>query len=185
MSVGAAICRYDINIHLCGSEASVTLNGLYLGSGRQHVDFHTRIHHSVPNCRSEQLYKGILGGSARGVFNGQVHVHPQAQKSDAQQANHNLLLSRNAEIDTKPQLEILADDVKCSHGTTVGQLDAGMLFYLRSRGVPEAQARGLLTFGFAHDLVERISSTNLAERMEHLLVEVLPNGEALRAIVED
>ena len=132
----------------------------------------------------EQLYKGILGGSARGVFNGQVHVHEHAQRSDAQQANHNLLLSRNAEIDTKPQLEILADDVKCSHGTTVGQLDDTMLFYLRSRGVPEAQARGLLTYGFAHDIVERLNSATLAARMEHLLVEVLPHDDELRNLVD-
>jgi Fe-S cluster assembly protein SufD len=184
LSVGAAIHRSDINVHLLGEQASVTLNGLYIGSGRQHVDFHTRIHHAAPHCQSEQLYKGILSGSARGVFNGQVHVHEHAQKSDAQQANHNLLLSRNAEIDTKPQLEILADDVKCSHGTTVGQLDETMLFYLRSRGVPLAQAQGLLTYGFAHDIVERLSSSNLAGRMERLLVEALPHGDELRAIVE-
>ena len=184
LSVGAALHRADINVHLSGEEASVTLNGLYIGSGRQHVDYHTRIHHAEPNCSSEQLYKGILGGSARGVFNGQVHVHEHAQRSDAQQANHNLLLSRNAEIDTKPQLEILADDVKCSHGTTVGQLDDTMLFYLRSRGVPEAQARGLLTYGFAHDIVERLNSATLAARMEHLLVEVLPHGDELRALVD-
>jgi Fe-S cluster assembly protein SufD len=185
MSAGSAISRYDINVHLNGDSAACVLNGLYLGSGRQHVDFHTRIHHAKPNCTSEQLYKGILGGSSRGVFNGQVHVHQDAQKSDAQQANHNLLLSRNAEIDTKPQLEILADDVKCSHGTTVGQIDQGMLFYLRSRGVPETQARGLLTFGFAHDLVDRLSVPAVAARMEKILLETLPHGDELKALVEE
>ena len=184
MSVGGAIARYDINVHLRGEHASCVLNGLYLGSGRQHVDFHTRIHHVEPNCNSEQLYKGVLGGSARGVFNGQVHVHAHAQKSDAQQSNHNLLLSRNAEIDTKPQLEILADDVKCSHGTTVGQIDNNMLFYLRSRGVPEVQARGLLTYGFAQNLVERLTIAPLAARMERILMEALPHGDELKTLVE-
>lgn len=184
VSVGGALSRHDVNVHLLGGQANCTLNGLYLGSARQQVDFHTRIHHRVPDCQSEQLYKGILSGSSRGVFNGQVHVHEDAQRSDAQQESHNLLLSRNAEIDTKPQLEILADDVKCTHGTTVGQLDETMLFYLRSRGVPEVQARGLLTFGFAHDLVERITVPSVADRVEHILVEVLPHGEEVKALVD-
>lgn len=184
LSVGGAIARHDLNAHLVGKGGRCEMNGLYLGTGRQHVDFHTRIHHRAAKCSSAQLYKGVLGSSSRGVFNGQVHVHPHAQQSDAQQANHNLLLSKNAEIDTKPQLEILADDVTCSHGATVGQLDADMLFYLRSRGVPEVQARGLLTYGFAHDIVERLSISTIAARMEHLLVEVLPNSEQLKTLME-
>jgi Fe-S cluster assembly protein SufD len=184
LSVGGAIARHDLNAHLLGEGGRCEMNGLYLGTGKQHVDFHTRIHHRAAKCSSSQTYKGILDGNSRGVFNGQVHVHPDAQQSDAQQANHNLLLSKNAEIDTKPQLEILADDVTCSHGATVGQLDADMLFYLRSRGVPDVQARGLLTYGFAHDIVERLSISTIAARMEHLLVEVLPNGDELKNLVE-
>ena len=127
------MARYDINTRLQGEDARCVLNGLYLGRARQHVDFHTRTYHDAPSCTSEQQYKGIMNDHARGVFNGQVHVAKDAQKSDAVQSNHNLLLSRNSEVDTKPQLEINADDVKCAHGTTVGQLDERQLFYLRSQ----------------------------------------------------
>ena len=151
--------------------------------GRQHVDFHTRIFHAHPDCTSRQHYKGILDGHSRGVFNGQVHVYEGADGSDAEQSNQNLLLSRNAEVDTKPQLEIYADDVRCAHGTTVGQLDEHMLFYLRSRGIPEAQARGLLTYGFAHDVVERLASESLRGRVEHVLMEVLPHGDELKTLM--
>lgn len=180
LSLGANIARHDINTHFKAPGARCVMNGLYLGTGRQHVDFHTQIHHEAPDCSSQQLYKGILDGHGRGVFNGQVHVWPDAQRSDAEQSNHNLLLSRNAEIDTKPQLEIYADDVKCSHGTTVGQLDDNQLFYLRSRGIPEAEARGMLTYGFAHDIAERLTVDALRERVEKVLLETLPNVDALR-----
>ncbi len=183
LSVGAALARYDINTEFAAPNGSCALNGLYLGSARQHVDFHIRTFHNHPHCTSRQYYKGVLDGSARGVFNGQVHVLPSAQKSDAQQANHNLLLSRNTEIDTKPQLEIYADDVRCAHGTTVGQLDEQMLFYLRSRGIPEPQARGLLTYGFAHDVVERIPIEGLRQHIEHVLIEILPYGKELKELV--
>jgi Fe-S cluster assembly protein SufD len=182
LSIGAAIARNDINTWFTAPNANATLNGLYIGSGRQHVDFHTRTYHDAPDCTSKQHYKGILDGHGRGVFNGQVHVAVDAQRSDAEQANHNLLLSRNAEIDTKPQLEIYADDVKCAHGTTVGQLDSDMLFYLRSRGIPDEQARGMLTYGFAHDIAARLSLDALRERVEHVLLEVLPYGESIKEL---
>src|SRR6202011_3271000 len=123
-----------------------TLNGLYLASGRQHIDNHTVIDHARPHCASHELYKGILDGRATGVFNGKIFVRQDAQKIDAKQTNQNLLLSRDAIIHTKPQLEIFANDVRCTHGATVGQLDEDAIFYLRSRGIGAEEARGLLTY---------------------------------------
>ena len=124
----------------------------------------------------------MLAGRSRGVFNGVVYVHPGAQKTDAQQANHNLLLSRDAEIDTKPQLEIYADDVKCSHGATVGQLDENQMFYLRSRGIPEPTAAGMLTYGFAHDLVEHMGLEPVRHLIEEILVRKLPHAAELQGV---
>ena len=157
--MGGRLVRYGIGVSLEGAGARVTLNGLYAARGRQHVDFHTRVDHREPGGISEQVYKGLLDGHGRGVFNGRVVVHRDAQHSDASQSNHNLLLSEDAEIDTKPQLEIFADDVKCSHGATVGQLDERALLYVRSRGLGEAAARALLTFGFAEDVLARMGGT--------------------------
>jgi Fe-S cluster assembly protein SufD len=156
-----------------------TLNGLYLVGGRQHVDHHTRIDHRMPNGTSRENYRGVLDGASHGVFNGKVIVHPGAQKTNAFQANHNLLLSRDAEIDTKPQLEIFADDVKCNHGATVGQLDANQLFYLRSRGVDEVVARNMLVHAFAHDVIERIRVAALRTRLEQILLDRLPPVERI------
>jgi len=156
ISLGAALARHDVAIDLDGEGAQAVLNGLYLADGRQHVDHHTRIEHIKPHTTSEENYKGVLGGHARGVFNGKVTVHPQAQKSDARQSNKNLLLSANAEVDTKPELQIYADDVKCGHGATVGQLDEDAVFYLRSRGIDKGKAQGLLTYAFAEEVVSRI-----------------------------
>ena len=149
-----------------------------MAAGRQHVDFHTTIDHAEPRGTSRELYKGILGGRARGVFNGRILVQPGAQKTDSQQSSQNLLLSREAEVDTKPELEIYADDVKCSHGATVGQLDADMLFYLRSRGIDEATAQGFLTRGFAQDVIERMSIDAVRERLERLVVTHVPGPES-------
>ena len=129
------------------------------------------------------IYKGVLDGRSRGVFNGRVYVHPDAQKSDAEQVNRNLLLSKDAEIDTKPQLEIYADDVKCSHGATVGQLDEDMVFYLRSRGIEETAARGLLTYGFASDVLERMPLACVREKLQEQLLSWLPNANRIREIV--
>lgn len=183
VSLGAALARHDINVRLSAPGAECTLNGLYMASGRQHVDYHTRIDHLAPHCTSAEDYKGVLGGRARGVFNGRVLVHKDAQKTDASQSNRNLLLSADAEIDTKPQLEIHADDVKCAHGATVGQLDQRMVFYLRSRGLDEAKARALLTYGFARDIVDRIDIDALREIVADALLDELPHAGELRSML--
>jgi len=166
---GAALSRTNIYTSLAGPGAHATLYGLYLGAGRQHVDHQTRIEHAAPNCTSWEVYKGILDGRAHGVFNGKVYVHPVAQKTDGKQTNKNLLLSDTAKVDTKPQLEIFADDVKCTHGATVGSLDALPLFYCRSRGIPEAEARTLLTYAFAADVLEEIRSRPVVDHLEELM----------------
>ncbi|MDX1514318.1 MAG: Fe-S cluster assembly protein SufD [Gammaproteobacteria bacterium] len=184
ISFGGALVRNDISVALDASDAVCTLNGLFMADGRQHVDYHTRIDHLRPACTSKEYYKGILSGRARGVFNGAVYVHPGADKTDAHQTNNNLLLSRDAEIDTKPQLEIYADDVKCSHGATVGQLDDNMLFYLRSRGIPENAARGLLVYGFARDIVDRIEVGAIRSRIADSLLSWLPVDDAIKKIVK-
>jgi Fe-S cluster assembly protein SufD len=137
------------------------LNGLFVGDRPQHTDTHTRIDHVAPHCVSRELYRGILDGRARGVFHGLILVRRGAQKTDAYQTNRNLLLSREALVNSTPQLEILADDVKCKHGSTTGQLDAGALFYLRSRGIGEAAARSLLTYAFASEVLQGIPLENL------------------------
>ena len=184
ISLGAAISRNEIHVNLNGPGAECTLNGLYMGSANQYVDYHTRIDHSQPHCNSKEHYKGVLGGSAQGVFNGRVYVHPDAQKSDAQQSNQNLLLSATAEVDTKPQLEIYADDVKCSHGATIGQLDESMVFYMRSRGIPESAARSLLTYGFAREIVDRIDLPQLRECVALALLDGMPDSTRLRSMIQ-
>ncbi len=183
-SFGGALVRNDIRVGLDAEDATCTLNGLFLADGRQHVDYHTYIDHRQPRCVSQELYKGILSGRARGVFNGAVYVHPGAIKTDAHQSNNNLLLSRDAEIDTKPQLEIYADDVKCSHGATIGQLDENMLFYLRSRGIQEQSARGLLVYGFARDIIDRIEVNAIRNRLAESLLRWLPHADQVRKIVQ-
>ena len=174
VQLGGRLVRYGVDISLDGPGAEVTLNGLYVARGRQHVDFHTRVDHRKPGGRSEQVYKGLLDGRGRGVFNGRVLVHRDAQHSDASQSNHNLLLSPDAEIDTKPQLEIFADDVKCSHGATVGQLDERAIHYVRARGLGEEAARALLTFGFAEDVLARMGEPAIRRHVERGLVAALP-----------
>ena len=184
VSLGARLSRHDIDVALDDGHARCSLDGLYVANGRQHVDFHTSVEHIAPSCESVEYYKGIAGGRGRGVFNGRVHVHPDAQKTEAHQTNRNLLLSRNAEIDTKPQLEIHADDVKCSHGATIGQIDEQMLFYLRARGIDESAARGMLTYGFARDVVDRITLPGLREAIGAAVLERLPGGDDLREILQ-
>ena len=176
VGIGGRISRSDVNVRLDAEHASCAMNGLYLVNGRQHMDFHTRVDHFHPHGTSDELFKGILDGHGRSVFNGQVHVHRDAQKTDSTQSNHNLVLSRDAEVDTKPQLEIFADDVKCSHGATIGQLDEDMLFYLRSRGLDEAQARTTLTFAFAHDVIERMSLQAVRRQIVEALAAALPSA---------
>ena len=182
ITLGAALTRNDITTAFAAQGCEATLDGLYLVSGRQHVDNHTRIDHLEPYGTSHESYRGVLDGHSRAVFNGKVVVYPGAQKTKAYQANHNLLLSRDAEVDTKPQLEIYADDVKCTHGATVGQIDENQLFYLRARGVEEAMARGLLVHAFAHDVIERIRVTSLRTRLEQILFTRLPQGSRIREL---
>jgi Fe-S cluster assembly protein SufD len=165
-ATGAALSRTNIYTELRGEGCGATLNGLYLGDGEQHIDHQTRIEHVEPNCYSRELYKGILDGAAHGVFNGKVYVHPEAQKTDGKQTNNTLLLSEKAQIDTKPQLEIFADDVKCTHGATVGRLDETSLFYMKSRGVNARTARELLTYAFAADVLETIELAEVREGLE-------------------
>ena len=165
-AMGARLSRTNVYTTLAGNAAEAVLNGLYMVDGSQHVDHQTRIEHVAPNCPSHELYKGILDGNSHGVFNGKVYVHPEAQKTDGKQSNNNLLLSDGARVDTKPQLEIFADDVKCTHGATVGRLDETALFYMRSRGVGPAQAKRLLTYAFAADVLEKIELEPLRGALE-------------------
>ncbi|MGE0372002.1 MAG: Fe-S cluster assembly protein SufD [Gammaproteobacteria bacterium] len=169
IAAGGRMIRNDLRCVLGGEGAECILNGLYLGRGRQHIDNRTLIEHRVPHCASREWYKGVLDGRSRGVFSGHVVVQQDAQKTDAQQMNHNLLLSDEAEVDTRPQLEIYADDVKCSHGSTVGQLSPEVLFYLRARGIDEALARRLLVAAFAQDVVGRMTAPPLRAWAERLL----------------
>jgi Fe-S cluster assembly protein SufD len=172
--LGGAIARNDICAVLGGAGGDTTLNGLYVGAGTQLLDTHTTIDHALPHNGSHELYKGILGGTARGVFNGKIIVRPDAQKTDAKQTNKALLLSGGAQVNTKPQLEIFADDVKCTHGATVGQLDPEMLFYLRARGIGMEEARGLLIRAFVGDVTARVKFAPLRERLEAWLTARIP-----------
>lgn len=152
-TLGGDVVRNNLKVRLNGPGGHCELLGLFAAAGRQHVDNHTHVTHAAPHCGSRELYKGVLDQRSRGVFHGRIRVEPGAVKTDATQSNDNLLLSPDAEVDTKPQLEIYADDVKCAHGATVGQLDANALFYLRSRGMDPESARSLLTYGFVNDVL--------------------------------
>jgi Fe-S cluster assembly protein SufD len=176
IAFGGSIVRNNVSVILDGERSECTLNGLSLGTGKQVIDNHTTIDHAKPNCASHELYKAILDGAARGVFNGKIFVRPDAQKTDAKQTNKSLLLSDDATIDTKPQLEIFADDVKCTHGATVGQLDAEQIFYLRSRGIGEVEAKDILTFAFAGDVVARVHVEPLKRKLEMLVHGRLDQG---------
>ncbi len=182
IALGAGLSRQDVTTAFDAEGCDAELNGLFVAGGRQHVDHHTRIDHAHPHGRSRELYKGVLDGGARGVFNGKVVVHQGAQRTDAHLASHNLLLSKMAEIDTKPELTIDADDVKCAHGATVGQLDDNALFYLRARGVDEPMARALLTYAFAHDVIERVRVASLRNVVERALFARLPEGERIKEL---
>ncbi len=160
------LVRSDVAVRLDGEGAECSLNGLFAAAERSHIDSHTTIEHVQPACTSHELYKGVLGGAATGVFNGLIRVHPQAQKSVARQASKNLLLSGDAQVNTKPQLEIHADDVRCNHGSTIGQLDEESLFYLRARGLDQEAAVDLLTYAFAAEMVERVKCAPLRASLE-------------------
>jgi Fe-S cluster assembly protein SufD len=179
-AVGGALARQDINVVLQGEGGETTLNGLYMATDQQHIDNHTRIDHVMPHCISREFYKGVLNGKARGVFNGKIVVHKDAQQTDAMQTNKNLLLSEDASIDTKPQLEIFNNDVKCAHGTTIGQLDANSVFYLRSRGLDEDAARSLLTYAFASELVHRIKLEPLRTKLNDFVLTWLPQSQRVK-----
>ncbi|WP_051092344.1 Fe-S cluster assembly protein SufD [Aromatoleum toluclasticum] len=176
LAFGGQLSRAAITTRLGAEGCDAKLAGLYVGSGRQHIDHHTCIDHASPRGTSRELYKGVLDEAARAVFNGRVIVRPDAQRTDALQSNRNLLLSEEAEVDTKPQLEIWADDVKCAHGATVGQLDADQLHYLRARGIGESDARALLIRAFAADALAGIEHGPLRARLESLLPGALPEA---------
>jgi Fe-S cluster assembly protein SufD len=170
ISLGGKLVRNDIGAVLSeGTEA--TLNGLYIVNGSQHVDNHTTIDHAKPHGTSHELYKGILDGESGAVFNGKIIVRQDAQKTDSKQTNKNLVLSDNSVVNTKPELQIWADDVRCTHGATIGQLDAEALFYLQSRGIGRKEARSLLTYAFAEDIVDRIKVESLRDSLEKVLFE--------------
>ena len=173
ITLGGRLTRHHIHTALEGEGVDSTLNGLYIEDEAQHVDNHTLIEHAEPHCQSHEFYKGILGGRATGVFRGKIHVHQAAQKTDAYQANQNLLLSETAQINTKPQLEIYADDVKCSHGATIGQLDEDALFYLRSRGIGHREAIRVLTRAFAGEVLDRVRVAPLKRALDRLVAHRL------------
>ncbi len=179
-TLGGKLTRNEVNVVLDGEGAECHLDGLYLISGTQHVDNHTRLEHAKPHCQSREVYKGILGEKATGVFHGRIVVLPGAQKTDSKQTNNNLLLSDEALINTKPQLEIYADDVKCTHGATIGQLDPEALFYLRSRGIDKPAARSLLIYAFASQVVNRIKVDLVRTKLDEYLLSWLSEGHLVR-----
>jgi Fe-S cluster assembly protein SufD len=185
VALGAALSRSDIDVRFDAEGGECVLNGLFVLDGRRVADTHSRVEHAKPHCASRQLYKGVVDGQARGVFNGLVVVRPGAQKTDAAQTNRNLLLSREALVHSTPQLEILADDVKCKHGSTTGQLDPDALFYLRARGLGEAAARSLLTWAFASDLVRQMEVLPLRRTVErHLQTHLLVGAKHLPGVAD-
>jgi Fe-S cluster assembly protein SufD len=169
LAMGGALARHNLHVRLNDENIETLMYGLYVTRGDQVVDNHTVIYHDQPNCRSWEVYKGILDGRSRAVFNGKVFVKPEAQKTDAKQTNRNLLLSDGARVDTKPQLEIFADDVKCTHGATVGRLDDVARFYARSRGIPAAAAERLLTYAFAAEVVDEVALAPVREELDRLV----------------
>jgi Fe-S cluster assembly protein SufD len=175
LTFGGGLVRNDVVASLRGEGIDCTLNGLYVGQGKQLIDNHTTIDHAMPHCGSHEVYKGILGGHSRAVFNGKIIVRPDAQKTDAKQTNKALLLSDEAMIDTKPELEIFANDVKCTHGAAIGQLDESAMFYLRSRGLGVAQSRAMLVHAFAGDILNRVKIEPVREYLKDTLTARLPH----------
>jgi Fe-S cluster assembly protein SufD len=173
ISLNGGIVRNNLNVVLEAEHCEAHLYGLYFPAGQTHIDNHTVVDNVKPNCLSNELYKGILNDSSSGVFNGKIFVQPNAQKTNAYQSNKNILLSDSASVNTKPQLEIFADDVKCSHGCTVGRLNEEGLFYLRSRGINEKMAKSLLVHAFAIDILEHIKPEPIRMYVDHLISERL------------
>jgi Fe-S cluster assembly protein SufD len=173
INLGAQLSRHDISVVLDHEGAETSVDGLYMVGADQHTDTHSVIDHKQPHCTSHQLYKGILDGNARAVFNGKVFVREGAQKTDAMQTNKNLLLSDKARVDTKPQLEIYADDVKCAHGAAVGQIDPEELFYLETRGIGPELGRNLLTYGFAEEVIGKIKIDSIRSQLDEIVLRQL------------
>ncbi|MCG8457071.1 MAG: Fe-S cluster assembly protein SufD [Holophagales bacterium] len=180
---GGAIVRNDIRAYLGGEGIHCTLNGLYLGRGKQIVDHHMWVDHAMPHCNSYELFKGILEEKSRAVFNGRIKVHQDAQKTDAKQSSQHLLLSDSAIAHSNPQLEIFADDVRCTHGSTTGHLDDEGIFYLRSRGIGEEAARSLLTYAFAAEVLDEFRLETVRRDLEEFLFTRLPKGDIVRQAV--
>jgi len=183
VELGGSLSRADIVIDLAEPGAACDLNGLFVASGRQHIDHHTRIDHHAPHCRSRENYRTVLDGRSHAVFNGKIVVAEGAIKTDSAQSNANLLLSKHAEIDTKPELEIYNDDVKCAHGVTVGQLDENQLFYLKTRGLSEEEARQLLTFAFADEILTAMDIPEVRRFIERAAFAKLPNFTDLEGLL--
>ena len=181
-TLGGGLVRNETEARIEGHGVDCLLNGLYHAQGREHVDNLIRIHHMAPESHSDQFYKGVVDGRAHAVFAGKIIVHQDAQKTNAYQKNDNLLLSDDAEIDTKPELEIYADDVKCSHGATCGDLDPTALFYLRSRGLPRTAAESVLTFAFAAEVIERFADPTVRQHVRKAAVKRLPGGSDLEEL---
>ena len=175
VSIGSAIARSEVHVTLAGEGANIALDGLFVGTGKQHLDNHTVIDHVKPHCESHELYKGVLDQNARGVFDGRIIVRPDAQKTISKQENRNLLLSESAIVDSKPTLEIHNDDVKCNHGSTIGQIEQEPLFYLRSRGIGENEARNLLVYAFASEIVDRMKIDAVREQVGRELFKAMPD----------
>ncbi len=175
-SFGGGLVRHDINTVLDGEGCDCGLNGLYMVDARQHVDNHLVVLHAQPHCDSREYFKGVLDGHGKGIFSGKIIVKPGAQKTDAKQTNSSLLLSRDAQVESKPQLEIFADDVKCTHGATIGQMNEEAIFYLQTRGIDEDSARGLLVFAFANDVLQRIKVEPLRHQLERIVIDRLPES---------
>ncbi len=173
INLGGRLSRHDIDVKFTAEGGEAWVDGLYMLGGSQHHDTHSIIDHTVPNCKSHQIYKGVLNDNSRGVFNGKVFVRENAHGTDAQQSNKNLLLSNDARVDTKPQLEIFNDDVKCAHGATVGQLEEEELFYLLTRGLPEMLAKNLLTYGFAEEIINKIKLESIKKVLDEVVLNRL------------
>jgi len=181
--LGGALVRNNVHITLDGERCESLLNGLFIPGQGQHMDNHMRVFHNKAHCNSRQYYKGVLDGNGRGVFSGRIFVAIDAQKTDAIQRNANLLLSPDAQIDTKPQLEIYADDVRCTHGATIGQLDPNSLFYLKARGLSDEAARAMLIFAFAGEGLDRMALEPLRDRLRAHVIARLPMGNALSEVL--
>ncbi len=179
LSLGSSLMREDIVIHHGGKGSHCGLNGIYLPKSNDHVDYHTIIEHAVPHCTTSENFRGIVFDSARAIFNGRIHIHPDAQKTLAQLSNKNLLMSEKAEVDTKPELEIYADDVQCAHGATVAQLEDSSLHYMKTRGISEKEARVMLSFGFINELINQIPHQNIADVLRPKLAELFASEPEL------